>query len=85
MFRYMVETPHTAEECHRLIEQIHAMGYLHNFDWGCKVGVHCGWAIIEAENQVQAQMAVPPLVRQKARVIELVKFNLDQEEKLHGR
>jgi hypothetical protein len=68
-----------------LIEQIHAMGYLHNFDWGCKVGVHCGWAIIEAENQAQAQMAVPPLVRQKARVIELVKFNLDQEEKLHGR
>lgn len=84
MDRYLIETPHTAEDCHHLLKQINAMGYLFNFDWGCKAGVHCGWAIIEVENEAQAKLAVPPLVRHKARVIKLIKFDLDQEEELHG-
>lgn len=77
MQRYLIETPHTAQDCSRLVEQVYAMGYLYNFDWGCKVGVHTGWAIIEAEDEAQAYLAVPPLVRRKARVIELTKFTGD--------
>jgi len=57
-----------------LVDQVYAMGYLHNFEWGCEVGIHDGWAIIEAENEAQAKLAVPPLVRRKARVIKLNKF-----------
>ena len=60
-----------------LVEQIYAMGYLYHFDWGCKAGVHCGWAIIEAENEAEARLAVPPMMRNKARVIHLNKFNGD--------
>jgi hypothetical protein len=26
-------------------------------------GVHTGWAVIEADNEVEARLAVPPLVR----------------------
>jgi hypothetical protein len=74
MDRYLIETPHTAQDCHMLVDQIYAMGYLHHFDWGCQDGVHSGWAIIEAENEAQARLAVPPIVRKKARVIKLVKF-----------
>jgi hypothetical protein len=51
MNRYLIETPHTDQDCHRLVEQVYAMGYLYHFDWGCMAGVHCGWAIIEAENE----------------------------------
>ena len=72
--RYLIETPHTAKECQLLMEQIYAMGYLHHFDWGCPSGVHSGWAIIDAESEAQARLAVPPLVRKKARVIKLDKF-----------
>ncbi len=60
-----------------LIEQIYAMGYLFHFDWGCKDGVHSGWAIIEAENVAEARLAVPPMIRNKARVVQLNKFNGD--------
>ena len=74
MDRYLIETPHTAQDCHMLIEQIYAMGYLYHFDWGCQDGVHSGWAVIEAESEAQARLAVPPLVRKKARVIRLNKF-----------
>jgi hypothetical protein len=77
MERFLIETPHTAEDCEKLVDQVYAMGYLYNFDWGCKVGVHTGWAIIEAEDEAQARLAVPPLVRKKARVIELTKFTRD--------
>jgi len=74
MDRYLIETPHTAQDCQMLVDQIYAMGYLHHFDWGCQDGVHSGWAIIEAENEAQARLAVPSLLRKKARVIKLVKF-----------
>ena len=61
-----------------------AMGYLYHFDWGCKAGVHSGWAIIEAESEQQAHLAVPPLVRHKARVIKLNRFDPAEEHTLHG-
>jgi hypothetical protein len=75
MDRYMIETPHTAEECLDLITVLNAQGYLWHFDWGCKAGVHSGWAIIEAENDAEARLAVPPLVRSRARVVRLNKFD----------
>ena len=62
-----------------LVDQVYAMGYLHNFEWGCEVGIHNGWAIIEAENEAQAMLAVPSLVRRKARVIKLNKFTRNSE------
>ncbi len=83
MDRYLIETPHTAQECFLLVKQVHAMGYLHHFDWGCKAGEHCGWAIIEAENEKQARLAVPPLVHAKARVIKLTRFDAGQVKSLH--
>ena len=75
MNRYLIETPHTAEECLDLIKVLNAQGYLWNFDWGCKAGIHSGWAIIEAENDAEARLAVPPLVRTRARIVKLNKFD----------
>lgn len=80
MERYLIETPHTAQDCQQLVDQVYAMGYLHNFEWGCCSGVHSGWAIIEAEDERQARLAVPPLVRRKAQVIHLNRFDGHTEE-----
>ena len=74
MDRYLIETPHTDDDCQKLIDNVYAMGYIYHFDWGCDAGVHCGWAIIEAEDEEQARLAVPSLVRNKARVIKLKKY-----------
>jgi len=75
MDRYLIETPHAGSECLALIKELNAQGYLRNFDWGCKTGIHSGWAIIEAENEAQARLAVPPLVRSRARIVKLDKFD----------
>ena len=75
MDRYLIETPHTVEECLDLIKVLNAQGYLWNFDWRCKAGIHSGWAIIEAENDAEARLVVRPLVRTRARIVKLNKFD----------
>jgi hypothetical protein len=83
MERYLIETPHTAENCLELLEEINAQGYLTHFDWGCQAGVHTGWAIIEAENEAEARLVVPPLVRKNAVVVQLNKFDNEDVTALH--
>jgi hypothetical protein len=83
MDRYLIETPHRNQDCLNLLQILHAQGYLVHFDWGCKSGVHTGWAIIEAESEAQARLAVPPLVRGEARVIKLNKFDLATVAQIH--
>lgn len=83
MDRYLIETTHTAEDCVRLLGLVLALGYLNHFEWGCMAGDHTGWAIIEAENEAQARLAVPPLVRGKARVVRLNRFSEEQVRGFH--
>ena len=74
MDRFLVESPHTAHECKLAIKLVQSMGYLNNFDWGCRDGIHTGWAMIEAESEAQALGVVPAMMREKARAIKLSKF-----------
>jgi hypothetical protein len=84
MDRYLVESTHTAEDCHHVVEQFIIHGHIINFDWGCKAGVHSSWAILEAENESQALLSVPPRLRSKARAIRLNKFTPGSIEEYHG-
>ena len=83
MDRYLIESAHQARDCTLILQQIKAAGYLYHFDWGCKSGVHTGWAIIDAESEAQARLVVPPLLRSKARVIKLNKFDPEEVESTH--
>jgi hypothetical protein len=56
MDRYLIESPHEAADCEAIIKEIHAAGYLHQFEWGCHDGEHCGWAIVETDNKTCKQM-----------------------------
>ncbi len=83
MQRYLVESTHSAEDCHHVVEQFIIYGHIMNFDWGCQVGVHTGWAIVEAENESQARLTVPSRLRSKARAIRLCKFTPKTMEQHH--
>lgn len=74
MDRFLVESHHTVHNCKLSVKSVQSLGYLNNFDWGCKDGVHTGWAVIEAENAAQALGIVPILIRDKARAVRLTKF-----------
>lgn len=74
MDRYLVESPHNHDNCTMVIKEVHAMGYLHHFEWGCEDDVHCGWAILEAGSHDEAKMVVPSLVRGEAKAVRLVRY-----------
>ncbi len=77
MDTYLVISYHTAEDCDRALRYFHEYheGYLTKFWWGCVDHDHNGYAIIEAESHEHAKMAVPPLIRDKARIIRLTHFD----------
>jgi hypothetical protein len=84
MDRFLVVSPHTAGECVKALKEIHAVGYITHFDWGCKDGDHTGWVVIEAENAQQALMVVPAMQRHHAKAIKLVKFSPHDIEQMHS-
>ncbi|MBI3004223.1 MAG: hypothetical protein HYY49_02260 [Ignavibacteriales bacterium] len=85
MDRYLIISPHTGEDCAKVVKQVEAMGYITHFDWGCKDGDHTAWAIIEADGKAEALLSVPSSVRHTARAVKLVKFSpKDAEENQHN-
>jgi hypothetical protein len=77
MERYIVKSSHTAEDCRKAVKyfrEYHA-GFLTHFEWGCYDNDHTAYAIIEAESHEQAKMAVPPLFRDKTKVVKLTTFD----------
>lgn len=84
MTRFLVETEHTMDSCVLVVGEIHSMGYLHHFEWGCDVGIHCGWAFIEAENEGEALLSVPLIVRPQARAVRLNKFTDEDFDRMHS-
>ena len=81
MPQFLVVSPHTEEDCNKVVKLTLAIGYLTHFYWGCKVGEHTGWAILEAENEKEALMSVPTLIRDKSRAIQIVQFDPAKVEK----
>jgi hypothetical protein len=80
MNRYLIESPHTAENCDQAIRDLHAAGYLHCFEWGCKDDDHTGWAMVEAESVEHARQIVPWYLRDNARIVRLVRFEVADEK-----
>jgi len=87
MNRYMVISEHTAEECRQAVKYFAEFyaGYITHYEWGCKDNDHHAYAIIEADSHEEARMTVPPLLRDKAKVIMLTRFYPKKigEETLH--
>jgi len=83
--RYLLESPHTKEECLRELDEVLAEGQnvLNKFNWGCSVGNHTGYAIVDAADEAEVLNMVPSFLRRKARAIRLEKFTPEQIKSLH--
>lgn len=84
MDKYIIESSHDAKDCLHILDLILAQGYLTHYEWGCKDGVHIGWAIVEAESREKALLTVPSLIRDKARAVKLNKFTDEDVQTLHN-
>jgi hypothetical protein len=65
MARYLIESPHTSEECLRALDEILARdpGMLAKYDFGCMSGDHTGYVIVEAGSESEARENVPSFLR----------------------
>ena len=65
---------HTA--CVRALRAIEQYGshFVTQANWGCKAGIHCGWLIVEVDNDKEAMQLVPPELRGEARIVALNQF-----------
>jgi len=86
MVRYIIEASHdpTPAACLRLLDAFAKAGssYLTHTDWGCLAGVHKAWIIVEAENDDDARLMVPPVIRGSALLVRLNKFTPEQIREL---
>lgn len=85
MAKYLIESPHTKEECLPALDDTLALGsgVLAQYQFGCMHGDHTGWAIVEAGSKEEARRMVPAIVRAKARIVELTSFTPEQIRSFH--
>jgi len=85
MARYMIESPHTEEECLRALDEELAKGrdILGKFDFGCKVGDHTAYAIVDVKGKNDALNLVPIFLQNKARIVEVGKITPEMIKSFH--
>jgi hypothetical protein len=87
MSRFIVISSHTAEDCTMAVKYFreHHAGFLTHFEWGCYDNDHTAYTMIDAETHEEALLTVPPLFRDKARVVKLTTFNPKKSnDPMHG-
>ena len=85
MRRYLLESPHTKEECLKELDEVMQVGrhVLNKFYWGCSQGDHTGYALVDADNESKALNVVPGFIRNKAKAIEVQQFTPEQIKSFH--
>ena len=82
MPRFLVEVPHPDNkvECLKAIKILLERGshFITNAEFGCKDGEHFAWIIVEVDSREDAKNVVPPVYRERTRVVELCKFTIEQ-------
>jgi hypothetical protein len=85
MSAYLVNSPHTAEECLGALDEVAASdkNALDNWYWGCMDGDHTGYEIVQASSRTEALKVVPENLRAKAKATKLNKFTAEQVASMH--
>jgi hypothetical protein len=87
MSQYIIQSSHdpSPKECFRILDAFVSAGahYLTNAHWGCLAGEHTAWIMVEADNEHQARLMAPPVIRRTAQVVPVNKFTPAQIRELH--
>ncbi len=84
---YLIETPHTKEECLKALDEQLEKGQdvLNKFYYGCAAGDHTGYAIVDAKNESDARKLVPSFLIDKARIVEVGLFTPEMIRSFHAK
>lgn len=85
MKQYIIESPHTKEECLSAMDDTLKIGAdaMKQFKWGCMAGNHTAWAIVDADDPDEAKKMVPASLRYKAKASEIDEITPEQVKSFH--
>jgi hypothetical protein len=85
MKKYMIEVPHTKEECLRTLDEQLAKGpeILKQFSYGCMAGDHTAYALVDVRDEKDARNLVPTFLLNKARITEVGIFTPEAIRSFH--
>ena len=89
MERFLIELEHEPVEsaCNIAVNTLLSTGshFLTNAEWGCVDDDHRCWIIVEVENRDEARSILPPVYKNEAHIIKLIRFSKDdfKSEKNH--
>ena len=67
MTMYLIESPHTLEECMAVMDETNKSKDLKHWSWGCMSGNHTAYRMVKAKDEAAALAMVPGSVRGKAK------------------
>jgi hypothetical protein len=74
MSSYMIESPHTPEECLAVMDDVAKTKGLSAWSWGCMDGNHTAYRMVQAKDEAAALAMVPESVRGKAHAYKVGKM-----------
>ena len=85
MPQFLVESPHTKEECLQALDELvdKEPDLLKESWFGCMSGDHTEYATLEAGSESDVRGMLPEFLRDKARVVEVTKITPEQVRQFH--
>jgi len=83
MATFLIESPHTAEECLSVMDAAEKSKDLSAWEWGCMAGNHTAYRMVKAKDEAAALAMVPAMVRDKAHAYQLTKMTPEMLTKAH--
>ena len=82
---YLIESPHTKEECLKALDEQLAMGsdVLKKYYFGCMAGDHTGYVIADVKTEGEARRLVPSFLLNKARIVEIGQITPEMIRSFH--
>ena len=80
---FLIESPHAAEQCLKVMDEVNKSKELAAWDWGCMAGNHTGYRIVHAADESAALAMVPEDVRAQAHAYKISKMTAAQLEAAH--
>ncbi len=85
MAHFIIESPHTGEECLEAHDQVAAIAQelFSQYYWSCP-SPHAGWVLAEADDEREAHDMVPRAFRNGVRIIRAEKMTLEKLRAAHS-
>jgi hypothetical protein len=86
MREFLIEAPHTKEECLKTLDMLEGKGQemLSRFEFGCESGEHVAWATVQANDERDLSRMMPREVMQRAKIHPVTRFSREKIQELHN-